>query len=142
MTACTELQSPVVNPEKIKTPFATVVVGGTIDKPYYSIMYFDAGEMHIGFSSYNLAYVRQWLSEEFEVDSPTADIAPVLHGRWVYDPNAWDWNLGGYVCGLCGIRNNNLPGDSRLNPLNFSGSTYCPNCGAKMDGGVGKEVRK
>lgn len=67
-------------------------------------------------------------------DAPAADVAPVVHGRWVYDPNARDWNLGGYVCNLCGVINKNLPGDTRFNPLNFAGSAYCPNCGARMDG--------
>lgn len=71
--------------------------------------------------------------EEFIDDMPTLDVAPVVHGRWVYDPNAMDWNLGGYVCSRCGVRNNNLPGDLKYNPLMFSGSTYCPNCGARMD---------
>lgn len=56
--------------EKIKTNFAKIIVGGTHDKPYYSILYFDPKdkEFHIGYSSYYLAYVFQWLHEEFEVE--------------------------------------------------------------------------
>jgi hypothetical protein len=56
--------------EKIKTHFAKIIVGGTVDKPYYSILYFDPKdrEFHIGYSSYILAYVFLWLHEYFEVE--------------------------------------------------------------------------
>ena len=54
------------------------------------------------------------------------------HGRWEYDENAVDFNIGGWRCSECGVRNNNLPTD-RLNPYLFQGSSYCPQCGAKMD---------
>ena len=55
--------------EKIKTHFAKIIVDGTAHKPYYSILYFDPTdkEYHIGFGSYYLGYVFQWLSEEFEI---------------------------------------------------------------------------
>lgn len=59
---------------KTKTPFAEIIVGGKIDKPCYSIAYFDTNDkhIHIGFSSYKLELVKQWLSEEFDVyDVPT-----------------------------------------------------------------------
>ena len=45
--------------EKIKTCFAQIIVNNSEDKPYYSIMYWENGEMNIGFSSYNLDYVRR-----------------------------------------------------------------------------------
>lgn len=59
---------------KIKTHFAKIIIGGTAEKPYYSIMYFDPTdrEYHIGFSSYSLEYVYKWLSEEFEIVDRTA----------------------------------------------------------------------
>lgn len=43
--------------EKIKTCFARIIVEEIAGKPYYSIMYWENGEMNIGFSSYNLDYV-------------------------------------------------------------------------------------
>lgn len=47
-----------------------------------------------------------------------ADVAPVRHGRWV------PCNNGGYYCSYC---------DHRVAFLVHN--RYCPNCGAKMDGG-------
>ena len=63
-----------------------------------------------------------------------ADVAPVVRGRWVYNPNGMDWNLGAWQCSVCKCNNNNLPGNDKYNPYIFQGSNYCPNCGAKMDG--------
>ena len=49
--------------------------------------------------------------------------------------NGRDFNLGAWLCSECGCKNNNLGMDNRINPHIFSGSNYCPNCGARMDGG-------
>ena len=60
--------------DKIKTPIARIIIGGSAAKPYYSIQYFDPTdkEFHIGFSSYALNYVQEWLCENFEiVNEPT-----------------------------------------------------------------------
>lgn len=58
---------------------------------------------------------------------PAADVAPVVHGRWVkvseYMPI--------YNCSICG--NRNLFGDNVF-------FNYCPNCGAKMDGDELNEI--
>lgn len=61
------------------------------------------------------------------------DAKPVRHGRWIYDPNANDWNIGGYVCSECHTRNNNLPCNEIANTLIYAGSKFCPHCGARMD---------
>ena len=66
-------------------------------------------------------------------EAPIIDAEPVRHGRWVYDPNGMDFNLGAWVCSECRERNNNLGGMRRINPYQFVGSRFCPNCGAKMD---------
>lgn len=63
--------------EKIKTCFAQIIVDNSKSKPYYSIMYWENGEMNIGFSSYKLDYVRRWLNEEFEVKR-NVDVVPVV----------------------------------------------------------------
>ena len=59
---------------------------------------------------------------------PAADVAPVRHGRWIdaypdIEPNPM-FMYG--ICSECGFEQ----GISKY--LN-----YCPNCGAKMDGGDG-----
>ncbi len=114
---------------KIKTHFAKIIVGGTAEKPYYEILYFDPDdkEYHIGFGSFSLAYVFQWLSEEFEiVDTPAVETEPVRHGRWI-DRMVRDWRCS--ECGepICKVRHvDGYCYDDKPN--------YCPNCGAKMDG--------
>jgi hypothetical protein len=51
---------------------------------------------------------------------PTADVAPVVHSRWKY-------KCGEIQCPEC--RN-------RIHRIDLSGClNFCPNCGAKMDGG-------
>lgn len=62
-------------------------------------------------------------------DTPTADVAPVVHGKWesVYT-TYWKWKPDGahpvdriiYRCSEC----------NRRTAIKTS---YCPNCGAKMD---------
>ena len=55
--------------EKIKVSSAEIVVHGTKEKPYYEIKYHDLsdGQCHIGYSSYNLDFVFEWLEECVEI---------------------------------------------------------------------------
>ena len=71
---------------------------------------------------------------------PAADVAPVRHGRWIWDNDAIDWGLGAWVCSECHGRNENIhagkPGYDHtigMSPYSWAGSAYCPNCGALMD---------
>lgn len=53
-------------------------------------------------------------------DMPTADVQPVVHGRWIPFHSEAAGNI--QYCSACGI--------------GFDAKTaYCPHCGAKMDGG-------
>ena len=54
---------------------------------------------------------------------PAADVAPVVHGRW----NSMDGYKTRKVCSECGW---DVPEYGKF-------YSYCPNCGAKMDGGNG-----
>ena len=66
---------------KRKTNFARIIVSGTAENPYYEIMWFNYmdGQYHIGYGSYNLDFVFQWLSECFEIeDAPTVDAVEVV----------------------------------------------------------------
>lgn len=58
---------------KIKTHHARIVVDGTADKPYYSIEWFDPTkkECYLGYSSYHIGNVFNWLSECFEIVETT-----------------------------------------------------------------------
>lgn len=53
-------------------------------------------------------------------DATTIDAEPVRHGRWI---DAREY-CGDYMCSNCEA----LYGTNKFN--------YCPNCGAKMDGGT------
>lgn len=53
---------------------------------------------------------------------------------WKYDKDAIDWNIGGWCCSECGCRNANLGREPDENPMKWSGSKYCPNCGRKIVG--------
>lgn len=55
--------------EKIKTSFAQIIVRKIKEKPYFEILYFDNQDkcFHIGFGSFYLEYVFQWLADEFEI---------------------------------------------------------------------------
>ena len=121
------------NSAKIKTPFAKIFVSGTADKPYYEILYLDTsdGTYHIGFGSYCVEYVFKWLSEEFEIieTEPSADVAPVVHGKWkpvrytTYCSCGKSYETYHYLCTAC----------NHVAYAQPYGLKYCPNCGAKMD---------
>ncbi len=58
---------------------------------------------------------------------PAADVAPVAHGRWEYIPQTLN-TLNQLRCTCCGWWS--------LDPSIDGAYNYCPNCGAKMDGGA------
>lgn len=64
---------------------------------------------------------------------PTADVAPVVHGRWIDAPWLY-YGAKQYVCSRC--RNDKY---WRKRDLHFK-EPYCPNCGALMDGGDSNAV--
>lgn len=55
--------------KKHKVKSAEIVVRKTDEKPYYEIKYFDLSdnEYHIGYGSYKLEYVFEWLEQCFEI---------------------------------------------------------------------------
>ena len=60
---------------KIKTHFAKIIVEGTAENPYYSILYYNPAKKEYinGYGSYCIENVFQWLAEEFEIDAAMAD---------------------------------------------------------------------
>lgn len=74
---------------------------------------------------------------------PTVDAVPVVHGRWVWDIETHgDPMYGidedyGYRCSECKVWADEYGVDGDIYeepPTNIL--HYCPNCGAKMDGGT------
>ena len=63
--------------------------------------------------------------EQVVEDTPTADVVKVKHGEWKQGVP--------YVCSICG----KPAPDEKNTSERYScwTSPYCPNCGAKMDGG-------
>lgn len=57
---------------------------------------------------------------------PAADVAPVVHARWEYDLPTIN-TYGQLRCSICNWWT--------LDPSVDRSYSYCPNCGAKMDGG-------
>ncbi len=59
--------------------------------------------------------------------APAANVAPVVHGRWILErePNGKPYC---FHCSVC---------DSDYHCIGIVvASDYCPNCGARMDGGA------
>ena len=64
---------------------------------------------------------------------PAADVKPVVHGKWEWNPDGMDWGLGAWVCGKCKSRPETWwQTVKECYPLRCAGSRFCPNCGADM----------
>ena len=77
----------------------------------------------------NRLYVSDFVMEQMQ-KIPTIEAESVIHGRWVLKERAHY-----FKCSLC---NEPIP-----YKFGYDGSrryySYCPNCGAKMDGGADHE---
>lgn len=68
-------------------------------------------------------------------DIPAADVAPVVHGRWVekwglYDKGFYISRKVWYECSNCGMKTH-CRDECFEKEVDYN---YCPDCGAKMDG--------
>ena len=71
----------------------------------------------------------RYFNVKFDIESfPNADVAPVVHGRWIMV----DDSCGKYACSACREIEQECTewGAGHYNPVD---KDYCPNCGAKMD---------
>ena len=60
---------------------------------------------------------------------PAADVAPVVHGKWVhsrYDRSSGQFDV--VKCSRCGLQ-------AYAMAYHVRDGNYCPKCGARMDGG-------
>lgn len=67
------------------------------------------------------------------VAADPADVAPVVHGRWVWKqgPCEDECNL---ICSNCGLESVGHY-DEEDDPYQYERTSFCHHCGAKMDGG-------
>lgn len=78
----------------------------------------------------------RYFNVKFDIENfPNADVAPVRHGQWI--PLTECTNEGVY-CSICKkkVWKSDYAQCSKKS-RNKLESNYCPNCGAKMDGGIG-----
>ena len=62
-------------------------------------------------------------------NAPAADVAPVVHGKWVhsrYDRSSEQFDV--VKCSRCGL-------EAYAMAYHVRDGNYCPRCGARMDGG-------
>ena len=71
----------------------------------------------------------RYFSVVYDVDAmPTLDVAPVLHGRWVFLDECYN---EGVYCSACHKKvYKKCYANQKIK------SKFCPHCGAKMDGGA------
>ena len=105
------MENKEVKVEKIKTPYAKILVNGTADKPYYDILWYDTKkrQWHTGYGSYYIHNVFKWLKEEFEVTGNMFRF-PDMHAHWIdkseepdEDGNKW------YICSNCKHQDKHSP---------------------------------
>ena len=82
-------------------------------KPYYSIKYRENGKEYVGFGTYKIEILSQWIKEHFISN------VQVKTGHWIDDEF-------GSKCSCCGIYTHL---DKFDRPMKFK---HCPNCGVKM----------
>ena len=72
--------------------------------------------------------IADYIAEDISM-IPSADVAPVRHGRWI-EPLRLHYGAKQYECSLCYSdtfwRKHSIP-------VKYP---YCPNCGCRMDGGA------
>lgn len=68
------------------------------------------------------AHYQSWYAEKIKA-IPAADVVPVRHGRWETNSDRPD----SLICSIC---------KCGFDMWKHDPHNYCPNCGAKMDGGA------
>ncbi len=76
--------------------------------------------------SYKVQLAERTKLKHIIADFPSADVAPVVHGQW--KPYGKEEDRPPYVCSACARAVSHL--------YRQSYGKYCPNCGARMDGGA------
>ena len=99
-----------------------------------------AGDNSYAIVAMDAPYDPEWFTRlaarQFEIlkiidDAPTVDAVDVVHGQWEIIPDDY-FDLVELKCSVCG-ESWGFEDYEDCIPQNYH---YCPNCGAKMDGGV------
>ena len=93
--------------------------------------YIDRAALGIDFCRWNVfenkSYVDGWNAVvKILKKAPAADVQAVKHGKWKLCYEDWRMQIAGDECSACGFQHYGTC---------ISHYHYCPNCGAKMDGG-------
>ena len=82
-----------------------------------------------------IAERNQWRRDKAAIESlPSAEPKT---GEWILDPNGMDWNIPAWRCSECGFVANYIGVEANglgNNPMNWAGSKFCPQCGARITG--------
>lgn len=101
----------------------------------YTLKASDYTGYSLAFSGGNIAVIDEFghIEAEFDAgDIPTIEAEPVKHGRWDGEGDGYadgEIVIDVWYCSECGHCIDEGIDDPHILP------NYCPNCGAKMDGG-------
>lgn len=93
--------------------------------------YIDRAALGIDFCRWNVfenkSYVDGWnAAVKILKEAHAADVQEIKHGKWKLCYEDWRMQIAGDECSACGFQHYGTC---------ISHYHYCPNCGAKMDGG-------
>lgn len=75
----------------------------------------------------NKSYADGWnAAVKILKEAPAVDVQEIKHGKWKLCYEDWRRQIAGDECSACGFQHYGTC---------ISHYHYCPNCGAKMDGG-------
>lgn len=130
------------NTKKVNAINPTIIVTGKEDKPYYEVSWYDldAQKWFIGYSSYDLSIVCDYIEKYFNVVEKYADVQIVQYGHWEWFE---EWSPStpehprevedcGWRCNNCKIALEDSVGGCWDNYTEPPDLKYCPECGAKM----------
>ena len=110
----------------------TACFAGAISRPTVTDEYSSRGAALKVFGANN-ASNPNWTPQRVKtllLRQPAADVSEVVHGEWLRADDDWN-SLTTIQCSLCS-EEWCFETDDDVSLLNYK---YCPNCGAKMDGG-------
>lgn len=70
--------------------------------------------------------VAKAIRDIVEIICPESEVVKVKHGKWKECFEDWRKQIAGDECSVCGFQHYGT---------SITNYNYCPNCGAKMDGG-------